>query len=70
MTLDLIKARFYRRLEKVFITFESMAIGCFIGACVTILTSSAKLGAVVALVVFVIVTHYKRFVISKERGKQ
>lgn len=70
MNADLAKARLFRRLEKVLITIESMLVGGFFGFCFSLTGASIWLdymGALIAIVTFIIVNNYKRNRI-KEKG--
>ena len=69
--MSLVKDRLYQRLEKFLITIESMLVGGFLGFCFSLTDDSLivnYLGALIAMVVFLIVNRHKRNAIKKERN--
>lgn len=68
--MSLAKERFYRRLEKVLITIESMLVGGFFGFCFSLTHEGVwvnRIGALIAIAAFIIINKYKRNMIQKER---
>jgi len=64
------KTRLYLRLEKFFITLESLLIATFVGMCVGLYFGRCahdwRVGAVFGFVFFVGIYTWKRFIIKKE----
>lgn len=69
--MSLAKDRLYRRIEKFLITIESMLVGGFFGFCFSLTGASIwldYLGALIAIISFIIINKYKRDMIKKERS--
>lgn len=69
--MSLAKDRLYRRIEKVLITVESILVGGFFGFCFSLTGASVwldYLGALIAIISFIIINNYKRNAIKKERS--
>lgn len=69
--MSLAKDRLYRRLEKFLITIESMLVGGFLGFCLSLADANSwpnYLGALTAIISFIVINNYKRYVIKKERS--
>ena len=69
--MSLAEERFYRRIEKVLVTIESMLVGGFAGVCMWFaadpMVNRYQAAGVTAVLIFVIVIFYKRYCIVKER---
>jgi len=69
--MSLAKDRLYRRIEKVLITIESILVGGFFGFCFSLTAASVwfdYLGALIAIISFIVINDYKRNAIKKERS--
>lgn len=76
MDLNRAKSRLYLRLEKFFITLESLFVAAFVGVCVGFYFGylypaefNWKIGATFGIVFFVGIFVWKRFIINKELKK-
>jgi len=69
--MSLARDRLYRRIEKVLITVESILVGGFFGFCFSLTGASVWLdymGALIAIISFIVINRYKRDAIKKERS--
>ena len=69
--MSLAKDRLYRRIEKFLITVESILVGGFFGFCFSLTDESvwvSRIGALIAIISFIVINNYKRNAIKKERS--
>lgn len=72
MDINRAKSRLCLRLEKFFITLESLLIGGFLGFCFSLTDDSVwvdYIGAILAMFIFLIVLKSKRNIIKEELKK-